>query len=224
MYKIIGITIIVLLSVAGCSATPAAVEKPVIDNFAANPGLVKPDEYTMLSWSVTNAISVDIDQGIGNVARASGSKVISPGASRTYTLTATNSVGSVTRSTVINVIPQSDNQPGAPAAIIPSVMPPSVPPILISFSAASPRIKIGSSSVLRWNVSNATAVTINGDVGSVSPVGNMVVSPNSTRTYTLTATNSRWSTAKSIVINVIQRSDNRPASALTASVPSALDL
>jgi hypothetical protein len=55
-----------------------------------------------LAWSVTGAYSVSIDQGIGLVG-AAGVRAISPAASTVYTLTATNSTGTVTRTAVTTV-------------------------------------------------------------------------------------------------------------------------
>lgn len=219
MCKIFVITIIILLVGAGCSVAPAAVEEPVINNFTSDPHVVTPGEATMLSWSVANAVSVDIDQGIGNVARALGSKVVLPGTTRTYTLTATNSAGSHTKSIVINVIQRSDNQPATFAVAAPPGIPPPAPPIIISFNAASSRIQVGSSAVLRWNVANATAIIINNNVGSVSERGSEVVSPGSTRTYTMTATNAGGSHTKSVVIRVIQSSANQPVASAAVMPP-----
>jgi hypothetical protein len=53
-------------------------------------------------WNVTGATSVSIDQGIGQVAVA-GTRVVSPATSTVYTISATNSAGTITRSTVTTV-------------------------------------------------------------------------------------------------------------------------
>lgn len=56
-----------------------------------------------LSWKVTNATTVVIDNGIGTVA-ASGSKVVSPAATTTYAITATHANGyKVTASATVSV-------------------------------------------------------------------------------------------------------------------------
>lgn len=59
-------------------------------------------ETATLSWSVSNATKVEIDQGIG-VVEASGSRQVAPTSNTTYTLTATNNDGSVTKSAAIEV-------------------------------------------------------------------------------------------------------------------------
>jgi len=70
---------------------------PVINSFTANPSLVQEGSSFLLSWDVSNAESVVIDNSIGSV-ELSGSRSIILGAVGTYiyTLTATNSVGTAT--------------------------------------------------------------------------------------------------------------------------------
>lgn len=63
-------------------------------------------------------------------------------------------------------------------------------PIIIFFEADTYAITEGESVNLSWKVSEATAVTIDPDIGLVDLSGSIVVSPNTTTTYTLTATNS----------------------------------
>ena len=55
-----------------------------------------------LTWSVTDAVSVTIDNGIGSVD-LTGTTTVSPITTTTYTLTASNSAGSVTESVTVTV-------------------------------------------------------------------------------------------------------------------------
>lgn len=64
-----------------------------------------------------------------------------------------------------------------------------VTPVISLFEANPPSITKGESSVLRWDVSGASMVRIDPDVGNVALAGNRVVSPTKTTVYTLTATN-----------------------------------
>jgi hypothetical protein len=73
--------------------------------FASNPSAINAGGPSNLQWNVTGATSVSIDQGIGAVS-ASGTKVVSPATSTTYTLTATNSAGTITRSAVVTLNPR----------------------------------------------------------------------------------------------------------------------
>jgi hypothetical protein len=73
---------------------PIEVGQPVVNSFDANPGKIGPGGSSMLSWNVSGAATVSIDQQIGNVA-LSGTRVVLPAKTTTYTLTATNVVGTV---------------------------------------------------------------------------------------------------------------------------------
>ena len=75
---------------------PATRVTPVLDvpSFSANPGTVPPPAgSTTLSWTVANALSVSIDQGVGDVtaltSNGTGSLQVNVNSTRTYTLTAT---------------------------------------------------------------------------------------------------------------------------------------
>ena len=89
----------------------AASALPVISSFTASPAFIIAGEASTLSWSVSGATSLTIDQGIGDVTAATSS-VVSPGATTTYTVTATNSGGAVTQSVTVTV--SAAGAPGAP--------------------------------------------------------------------------------------------------------------
>jgi hypothetical protein len=85
-----------------CAATqPSA---PVISSFTATPSAINSGQSSTLAWSVTGATSLSIDQGIGTVTGLT-SRVVTPAATTTYTLTATNSAGSATRQVLLSVNP-----------------------------------------------------------------------------------------------------------------------
>jgi hypothetical protein len=67
----------------------AAVTLDII-SFIAQPKTIKSGEQTVLSWKVTGANSLSIDQGIGNISQSSGSLSISPKTTTLYTLTASD--------------------------------------------------------------------------------------------------------------------------------------
>ncbi len=92
--------IAVLLFITGCSGTSSAV--PIINSFSAVPSTITAGESSTLSWSVIDATSVTIDNGVGTVA-LSGTTTVSPTTTTTYTLTATNTAGSVTATTTVTV-------------------------------------------------------------------------------------------------------------------------
>jgi uncharacterized repeat protein (TIGR02543 family) len=90
----------VLVFIAGCSGTPPAV--PIINAFSASPTTITVGDSSTLSWSVTDATRVTIDNGIGRVA-LTGTTAVNPTTTTTYTLTATNVAGSVTATTTVTV-------------------------------------------------------------------------------------------------------------------------
>lgn len=63
-------------------------------------------------------------------------------------------------------------------------------PIIVFFEADSTTITEGGSVTLSWEVTEATAVTIDPDIGLVDLSGSLMVSPATTTTYALTAINS----------------------------------
>ena len=74
-----------------------------ITSFTADPlNLAAPGQPTTLSWQVANATSIDLSPGIGSVP-ATGTRTLSPSTSTVYTLRATNSTGSVTKSVTVYV-------------------------------------------------------------------------------------------------------------------------
>jgi 6-phosphogluconolactonase (cycloisomerase 2 family) len=102
------------LTATGPSGTVSAVatvtvnpQPPHIGAFTANPTSILLGNSSPLSWSgITNATTCAIDNAVGSVSCADGTTNVSPGASTTYTLTATGPGGSVTAtaSVTVNVV------------------------------------------------------------------------------------------------------------------------
>ena len=162
---------------------------PVINIFEATPSDIALGTASIIRWDVSNATSITIDQNIGTVT-TSGSMSVSPGATTTYTLTATNTQGSITTTTQVRV------------ASMPSPSISTALPIINSFTAMPPSVSTGSSSMLSWDVANATSVNINPYVGAVSASGHTYVSPMVTTNYTLTASNAGGATTATVQVAV----------------------
>jgi len=81
--------------------TPA---EPVIHSFTADVYILNEGDSAILSWVVTDATTVTINPGIGNVS-LSGSTSVTPTETTTYTLTATNTAGTNTATVTITVNP-----------------------------------------------------------------------------------------------------------------------
>jgi uncharacterized protein (TIGR03437 family) len=86
------------------AAAPPVTQAPAIVSFTADNLKIAAGGTATLSWSVTGADSVSIDNRIGAVA-AAGTQQVAPSSTTTYTLTAANSIGSVTKQVTISVTP-----------------------------------------------------------------------------------------------------------------------
>jgi phospholipase C len=135
---------------------------------SASPATIQSGGTATLTWDSTNATSISIDNGIGNVAVPSGTQNVSPAATTTYTATARGTGGTTTATATVTV--------AAPTQLA------------VTLTASPNTITNGQSSTLTWTSQNANSVTISPGIGTVSASGSMSVSPTSTTTYTATAT------------------------------------
>ena len=69
----------------------------------ASPSTINVGQSSTLSWTTTNATSANIDNGVGSVHLPNGSTMVSPTQTTTYTLTVTNSAGTVTAQATVMV-------------------------------------------------------------------------------------------------------------------------
>lgn len=156
----------------------ALVSDPRIVRFEATPTNINSGESSTLSWTTEGATSVSIS-GVGTNLPTSGSRVVSPTVTTTYTLTATGADGrTVTAPVVVTV--------GGGVARI------------LQFSLNPTTIDPGGSSQLCWQVEGATTVTIAPGIGTVGPTGCQTVSPSATTTYILTANNAQGSATATV--------------------------
>lgn len=107
------------------ASTTPTVQTPSVSSFAATPSTITAGQSATLTWSVSGATSLSIDNGVGSIAGTS-SKVVAPAKTTAYKLTATNSAGSVTATVTVTV-----------NAMALDTQPPSVP-VLVSVSATGP--------------------------------------------------------------------------------------
>ena len=75
-------------------------------------------------------------------------------------------------------------------------------PVVNSFTANPNYIQPGQATTLSWAVSNANSLTISPSVGSVSNSGSYTLTPGSTTTYTLLATNNSGTVSASTTVTV----------------------
>jgi hypothetical protein len=148
---------------------------------SVSPMNIMAGESATILFATSNAESLSISGGIGPVA-TSGTQVVTPTQTTTYTLTANNARGPVTCNVTVQV-----TQGTAPR--------------VIGFTANPTSITAGNSSTLTWNVENAETVTIT-NLGTVNANGSRSVSPTATTTYTLTATNRNGTVTATTTITV----------------------
>lgn len=159
---------------------------PTIISFGANPSNLVVGDSTTFSWLVDDAdtVSITADKGESPGPVTGTSTTLSPAETTVYTLTATNTYGSVQQTATVTV-----HEPQAP--------------IIASFTATPAFIQAGATSRLEWSISGAQSVEITADAGESPGVvtGTQVpVSPAVTTTYTLSATNAiGTSTAQTVV-------------------------
>ncbi len=118
---------------------PGCPGPPSIAFLEASPSTITAGQSSTLRWgAVTNATSAVIDPDVGGVATP-GSTSVSPGTTRTYTLTATGCGGTVRRQVTITVKPGLVPLPGITIVIpLRDTVPPS-----ISGATASPNMIVG---------------------------------------------------------------------------------
>jgi peptidoglycan-associated lipoprotein len=106
------------------------------------------------------------------------------------------SAGCRKKTPVAASIPPPPPPPTAPEPVKPN------PPIISRFSLEPDRIEKGHSSILRWEVRDATGVQIDNSLGAVAASGERSVSPSASTTYTLTATGPGGSASAAATLTV----------------------
>jgi hypothetical protein len=144
---------------------------PVIVSFAPNPATIDYGQSSVLSWVVQNATTVNVTT-IGTVG-LTGSHSISPAATTSYTITASNANGTVTASTTLTVITSVK---------------------ILSFTATPSSTTSGGPAVLVCETAGAVSVNVNGVVFT-TPTAVESVHVITTTTYTCTATAADGQTA-----------------------------
>jgi hypothetical protein len=167
---------------AAAAITVVSGDPPTITSFAAAPDKVSPGQSTTLSWAVTGSPKLAINAGVGAVTGAWIK--VSPAATTSYTLTATNSYGTTSASVSVMV---------------------GRPPAITGFTANPAKVTVGQSTWLSWTVTGSAGIVINPGVGAVTGTW-AAVTPQQTTLYTLTATNSFGSATATTTATVVPAS------------------
>jgi uncharacterized cupredoxin-like copper-binding protein len=142
---------------------------PQVVVFVVTPNTIDAGSTAKLCWQVTGATNISIDPGVGTNLNANDCATVSPTATTTYTLTATNATGQIQANATLNV--------GA---------------VRITSFTANPvtSTAAGNPVILSWTTQNATSVVL---IGSEIPAqtlpsnGSLTVTPITNSVYTLTA-------------------------------------
>jgi uncharacterized protein YkwD/chitodextrinase len=154
--------------------TPAATPAPVISFFNATPPVITGGQSTTLAWNVSGATSIMLDNGIGNVSNFTSDSVV-PVQTTTYTLTATNSGGSVVARVTVTVNASGSQSPTTPVLI--SAIAKSATEVDLAWSASSSGNAVAGYQITR---SGSVATTV---AGSVLSYADTSASPNTSYTY-----------------------------------------
>ncbi|MCU1235581.1 MAG: OmpA/MotB domain protein [Candidatus Solibacter sp.] len=154
---------------APVTVTVASGTIPQVVVFVATPQNIDAGSSTKLCWQVTGATNISIQPGVGTNLNANDCATVSPTATTTYTLTATNATGQIQANTTVNV---------GTVRILSFTADP------VTSTAA------GAAVTLSWTTANATSVVLIGsEIGpqTLAANGNFVIHPITNSTYTLTA-------------------------------------
>lgn len=158
---------------------------PTCTSFAASPSSITAGGSSTLSWTTQDAISGSMDNGVGAIAIPGGSTVVSPVVTTTYVITLVRGEFSNSCTTTLTV--------GAPPL-----------PLCTSFLATPTVVTTGASSILSWSVTGADSAVIDNGIGAIAlPSSTVSVSPTTTTTYKLTATNTSGTDECSTLVTVV---------------------
>ncbi|TMA26070.1 MAG: hypothetical protein E6J78_15170 [Deltaproteobacteria bacterium] len=129
---------------------------PVISSFTASPGTIMAGQSSTLSWSVSNATSLSISQGVGTVAGTS--KSVSPDQTTAYILSATGEGTTVTATATVHVLrlQYSDPAPGGAARLVRNAASTSTRAVLDLIVGSSPQSAFGLALDLAVDTGRAT--------------------------------------------------------------------
>jgi len=152
-----------------------AYPEPVIE-FTADNYEIDPGGQVTLAWNVSGADTVSIAPGgwTGSV----GSQIVTPSATTTYLLTASNPAHTVTAGVTVTILPPE-----------------------VTIAASPTPIGRGASTTLAWTFARADSAVISG-VGAKFTNGEQTVSPTASTTYTITASGAGGSATAEVTVIV----------------------
>jgi len=187
---------------------------PVINSFTASPATITQGQSATLSWTLSGGApaSLSIDNSVGNVLGLT-SKIVSPITTTTYTLTAMNVGGTVTKSITITV--------NSPLPVLKTI---TLSPLTVTLTAGGATQQITPTTLdqysnlitatLTWASSNTAVATVNSS-GVVAPVAAGVAN--------ITASSGSITSAAPSVITVNNPPPVAPIISTFTATPSAIN-
>lgn len=168
--------------IAICSAFVAGPPAPTL-TFTRTPAAIDPGGSSTLNWTVTNAPAGCTASGgwSGSKSNTSGSEVVSPNVTTSYTLRCDGPGGTITRTVPVTVNPP-----------------------VVTLTANPPLIGLGNSSNLVWTVTGATSCTASGGWSGARSAtgGSQAVSPTVTTSYTISCTGPSGTTNRTATVTL----------------------
>jgi len=162
-----------------------------ISSFRATPSSIERGESSILSWATNNCTNIVIT-GMGTYGTPfSGSEIVWPSATKTYTITAYGPTGGTqVKTTTVYVGENSSSQCR-----------------IDSFTVTNKNIEKGERTELRWRTTGCDRVKIS-DIGNVDKQGEETVRPNEDTTYTITAYDKSGNSIKNTLKVYVDKDNN----------------
>jgi chitodextrinase len=171
-----GATAYVSWQLTGGGATGSV---PAISSFTANPASITAGQTSTLSWNVSGATTITIDNSIGSVTGTT-SRIVTPAQTTTYTLTAANSAGSSTTKATVTVSAKQGTQPPTTPALV-SVIAKTSSEVDLTWTASTDTIGVAGYQILR------NGALLNSHSGATLTYADISVAGGTTYTYTIKA-------------------------------------
>jgi len=194
---------------ADLTLTVVASSLPTIVLFVATPAAIASGGSSVLSWDVLGATLLSIDNGVGPVTGTS--TTVTPSATTTYRLSATNSVGTVTSDVTVTV------GTGAPANLRYATA------TYVVGTAIQPNVPTSTGgAILSYSVAPALPAGLSLDT-TTGVISGTPTTPAPEASYVVTATNLSGSTTASVVLTVVaQPSPGLPVIRRFSATPSTI--
>ncbi len=171
------------------SQVTVVVEKPEV-SLTVDRSNIDLSESANLQWTSNFSDECQLDHGIGAVSLA-GTQAVSPDETTQYTLVCSKDGFSAEATVTVYVNDYAE-----------------IP--IAELSADPTEIDQGGSTILNWVSSHATEFYIDNGIGDVGPYGQVIVSPETTTTYTFTAIGPAGISNSTVTIKVLGAPEDQP--------------